>query len=579
MSAPAPPAAVSPLARRLFLARTWLGILHLVSLGSGALAAEPARDPGRDFDLQGFIDSALTAGQKLVRVPPGRYRVRPHRAQHLVLQGLEDVVIDCTGVEMICTETTRAVTIADCKRLTLRGLAVDYDPLPFTQGRITALSPDKKIHDVKLFPGYPRAPAARNEKYEVFRPDTRVLRRETPHIEKLEVVDDAHLRLTKAGGGPTDPEEVGDIVVINAVHAPGGFAAHAIDCHDCDRVVLEDVTVHASNCFGFLEHDCEATVYRRCRYDRRPPATDLAAREPRIRSGNADAFHSKHARIGPRYLECVARFMGDDAVNICGDYHLVMASTGTSLRVLAKRDMNLEVGADVELFDYDGRRLADARVAAIREAASITPEEAHWLAPQRMDAGLRTNTGGLLTKGYEVDLDREVALPRGSVIASTRRMGNGFVIDRCTFGFNRSRGILIKASRGTITDCILEGSWICGILVAPEWWWLESGSSSDLTITGNRIANCPTPGIVVQARGGNGRVSPAGGHRNIRIVGNSFTNVAFPCILCTSTAGLELSDNRFPEAGPQATWESGLVPAADRGKPVVMVDCFEAAKP
>jgi hypothetical protein len=46
------------------------------------------------------------------------------------------------------------------------------------------------------------------------------------------------------------------------------------------------------------------------------------------------------------------------------------------------------------------------------------------------------------------------------------------------FGFNRSRGILIKASRGTITNCTLRGSWIVGILVSPEWWWLESGSSS-----------------------------------------------------------------------------------------------------
>ncbi|MFM7035734.1 MAG: hypothetical protein ACKOYJ_11245 [Planctomycetia bacterium] len=76
--------------------------------------------------------------------------------------------------------------------------------------------------------------------------------------------------------------------------------------------------------------------------------------------------------------------------------------------------------------------------------------------------------------------------------------------------------------------------------MAPEWQWLESGRSCDLSITGNRIEDCPTHGIVVQARDGNGWVSPAGGHRNIRIVGNSIRNVALPCILCTSTDGLEL---------------------------------------
>jgi DNA-directed RNA polymerase omega subunit len=75
-------------------------------------------------------------------------------------------------------------------------------------------------------------------------------------------------------------QPVGDLVVMAADLAPGGNAAHAVECHGCKNVVLEDVTLYASNCFGFLEHGCEATTYRRCRYDRRPPETALAAREP-----------------------------------------------------------------------------------------------------------------------------------------------------------------------------------------------------------------------------------------------------------------------------------------------------------
>ena len=193
---------------------------------------------------------------------------------------------------------------------------------------------------------------------------------------------------------------------------------------------------------------------------------------------------------------------------------------------------------------------------------------------------MRTNAGGQLSKGYEVELDRDVDLPRGSVIAPTPAMGNGFVIDRCTFGFNRSRGILIKASHGTITNCTLQGSYVVGILVSPEWWWLESGSSSDLVITGNSILDCPTSGIVVQAIGGNGRVAPAGAHKNISIVGNTFSNVALPFILCTSTEDLTLKDNRFPaEQGVPSAWGAGLVPADKKGAPVVTVNCTEAESP
>jgi len=58
--------------------------------------------------------------------------------------------------------------------------------------------------------------------------------------------------------------------------------------------------------------------------------------------------------------------------------------------------------------------------------------------------------------------------------------------------------------------------------VSPEWWWLESGSSSDLVITCNSILDCPTSGIIVQAIGGNGRVAPADAHKNISIVVGNF---------------------------------------------------------
>ena len=89
---------------------------------------------GTDFDLQKFVDGAVQAGQKKIVVPPGRYRVTPHDRQHLVLANLHDIEIVADGVEMICTQTTRAVSIANCSNLTLRGLSVDYDPLPYTQG-------------------------------------------------------------------------------------------------------------------------------------------------------------------------------------------------------------------------------------------------------------------------------------------------------------------------------------------------------------------------------------------------------------------------------------------------------------
>jgi hypothetical protein len=345
---------------------------------SGLLLATPAAPVSSEsrkadsFDLQGFIDREIKAGTQRIVVPPGRYRITPKHREHLVLRGLKDLTIIADGVEMVCTETTRAVTIDHCTNITVRGLTIDYDPLPFTQGRITGFSADRKTCDIELFDSYPPAEMARNFKYEIFRPDTRTLRCEDRYVEKLEVVDARHLRFSTPGGQIGDAEQVGDLIVIGAEYAPHGSAAHAVECSHNVNVRLENIDLFASNCFGFLEYDCDGSTYYRCRIDRRSATDDPVRRaNPRLRSLNADAFHSKHAVTGPAYLKCAARFMGDDCVNICGDYHMIMSSHGRELRVLAKHGMNIQPGDPVELVTYDGRRLPEAKTVDLQPAGSI----------------------------------------------------------------------------------------------------------------------------------------------------------------------------------------------------------------
>ena len=509
--------------------------------GPAAKAAAPG--PGTPFDLQGFIDREIKAGGQRIVVPPGRYRVTPKNREHLALRGLTDITILADGVEMICTETTRALTISRCTNVTLRGLVIDYDPLPFTQGRITGFSADRKSCDIELFEGYPPAETARNFKYEIFRSDTRTLRCEDRHVQKVEVVDSRRLRLYTPGGRAGDAEQVGDLIVIGAEYAPHGSAAHAVECSRNVNVRLENIDLFASNCFGFLEYDCEGSTYYRCRIDRRSAADDPVKRaDPRLRSLDADAFHSKHAVKGPAYLECTARFQGDDCVNICGDYHLIMGSHGRELRVLAKHDMNIRPGDPVELVTYDGRRLPDAKVLAMESVGTIREEERAFLAQQRMDAGLKAARGAL-TKAFTLTLDREVNIPMGGVICSASRVGNGFAVKNCNFGFNRSRGILIKASHGEVSGNRIEGAEMSAILVAPEYWWLEAGSSSDLRISGNIIIACKGIPICIEATAGNGDIAPAGAHQNLAITGNTVTNCLAPGILVCSTRGLRLEDN------------------------------------
>jgi len=531
-----------------------IAVLAVSALFSGCHigAKEPARivhtGAGSPFDLQGFIDAAIAAGQKRVVVPPGRYRVTPQRRCHLRLRDLQDVEIIARDVEMVCTETTLALSIDNCRNLTLRGLTIDYDPLPFTQGRIVALAPDKKWLEFELIEGYPENLEMR---IEIFDQRSELLKVETRYDwEKFESLGNRRYRVSRGAGHRFDPkrdlEEVGDILVTNSSNAPGGQAAHAIVTANSANVVLEDIRLYASNCFSYLEHDCDGTTYRRCSIDRRPLAEDLQPRAlRRLRSSNADAFHSKHALRGPQIIGCTAKWMGDDCVNICGEYYMVMGSKGETVRILTRRKSNISVGDSVELLSYTGERLADAKVVAIEADGKVKPEEQTFLTDQRMNQNTKEALAKSDTDAWTLTLDRAVELPMGSVVASLTRMGNGFLVKDCDFGFNRSRGILIKGSHGQVIGNRLTGCWMASVLVAPEWWWLESGSSTDLVIAENQIADCRGIAIEVVARAGTGAIAPSGAHRNIAIRDNTILNSPLPNIYVTSTDKLVISGNRF----------------------------------
>ena len=127
-------------------------------------------DPGKDFDLQGFINKEIAKGKKEVVVSAGRYRVKPKGNTHLLFENLNDITIVANDVELICTETVQAINIINCKNLKIKGLVIDYDPLPFTQGKIIGMSADKTQLTVDILDGY--STNLRNDKLEIYDPET-----------------------------------------------------------------------------------------------------------------------------------------------------------------------------------------------------------------------------------------------------------------------------------------------------------------------------------------------------------------------------------------------------------------------
>jgi len=525
---------------RLIFILSWLFFCSLVQAETNSAGR------GVAFDLQGFIDQQIQTGKKNIVVPPGSYRVTPRGGQHLTLRNSQGIQIVADGVEMICTETTTALNLSHCTNVTVRGLVIDYDPLPFTQGRITSFASDKKFAEVELFDGYPAAESAINFKLEIFRPDTRTLRCSDRYVKNIEAIDSRHLRINTPDEHSDSPEQVGDLIVIGSEHVLHGSAAHAVTCDQNVKVRLENIDLFTSNCFGFIESDCDGSTYYRCRIDRRSAADDLVKRAaPRLRSLNADAFHSSDAVKGPAYIECVAKFMGDDCVNIHGRYELVIASTGSVLRVVSPGRLSLAVGDPVEFLPFVGERPPDAVVNKIEPDASVTSDEKSFIQKLGIVPGTRESLISGNARFYQVTLDHPTTLPPGSLIAAANRLGDGFLVKGCDFGYNRSRGILIKASHGQVIDNTITESWMAAVLVSPEFYWFEAGSSADVIISNNTIVSCRQPGIEVLAPGGNGRPLASGAHRDITITTNTFSESVWPNIRVTSTSRLVVRGNHL----------------------------------
>lgn len=545
---------------------------------SGSTAPESkSRLPDQALDLRAFIASELASGKKKVVIPPGRFRVKPSGGSHLWFRNLDDVQIIADGVEMICTATVQAVVFDHCTNATLRGLTVDYDPLPFTQGKIVALGPEKSWVEFELFGGYPED--GLEERIEIFDPVTRELRRASHYgWGDFEPSGSRRYRISK---GPKyhyrateDTEQVGDLLVTNN-RTPERGGPHAVLLTDCSGITLQDVTLYASPCFGFLETDCTGSTYLRCRIDRRAPADDPVPRaSPRLRSLNADAFHSKNAAKGPAIIECFAHWQGDDCVNINGRYYYVAGSQGRTVRILAIDKPVIAPGDTVEFLPYAGGPLPKAKAVSLAPSAEAlsAAEQAFLQNVQFVESIRRRFSRG--SKVYSLELDREINPPPGSAVCASSRIGKGFVVKNCDFGDNRSRGILIKASQGEVAGNRIHRSRMAAVLISPEFEWMEAGCSSDVAVKDNTFEGIGQTPIRILADGGNGKPLLAGAHRNISVLNNRFEDCSWPLVEANSVTGLTVSGNVWPRPEPP---RSGATKPGKSPVPVLLLNCEETS--
>jgi hypothetical protein len=530
--------------------------------------------PGRaaPADFRPLLDRAVRNGWHKVVIPPGTYRLAPS----VEIDDAKNLKIIADGVTLVCTKLSRAVNFSHCTNVTLRGLTVDYDPLPFTQGKVTAIAPDFASIDLTLDAGYPRQPYSR---IDICDPATRFRKRGMPFLwgTSAEMVGDNVVRVHLAGIGKV--AKVGDLASLST--GPVGGAPHAIAIGDCSGMVFDHVTVYTAPGMGILEADGEGGMkYSHCRVVPGPPPP--GATEARLLSTTWDAIQTKTTRKGPDVEDCEIRSAGDDSWSVQSSDYVVVATDGPKV-VLAFRDIYCD-GPEV------GDRLKSSLDSAPVTIATRTETDLSHVQLSddmlaKMKAAKPWDFWHLGPKAIEITTKEPFPYKVGDSVYCPDAQCNGFVFrDNKLHSAGR---ILVKASDGLIEgndiDQCHSGVTVCAEVPAESAVGIEN-----VVIRNNRIAGtgyyCPlwnssqAGSISITAESPGNKMHPPGAFRNIVIEGNRFDDICGPSIVVSSTQQLLLRNNTFTNVmtapGDNTGGRVGIDPNAliwlDQCAPVVM---------
>lgn len=486
-------------------------------------------------DFRPALEQAVKTGASEFTIPPGVYRLKPvgNDNTHVTISSARDLTINAKGVTLICEDLTRALTIKDSHNVTIKGLTVDYDPLPYTQGDVIAAAPDGSWIDVRIHAGYPRQPYSR---IDIVDPATRFRKRGMPFLwgttGEMQGEDVVRVHLKDIG----KIAKIGDMASMSGGPRKGGVA-HAVAIENCSGTTFEDVSVFSAPGFGIIEQDGEGGMrYTRCKVV--PGPKPEGATQERLLSSVWDAMQSKTMKRGPLVEHCEIRDAGDDSWSVQSSDYMVVAVEGSTATLTFRDEYCLgpQVG-DRLAASLDGKTaeiVAKEYVKLPAELAKKVTEAPPWTL-------WRTNA-----KAVKVTVKGECPFRVGESVYCPDRQGNGFIFrDNLT----RSSGrILIKAGDGVIeNNQIFDGH--SGVTVSPEVPGEAAAGIRNLVIRNNTFKGtgyfCPAwnsdqAGCISIAAGAQYPV-----FQNITITGNRFEDFNGPGIVIFAAKGVSIRDNLF----------------------------------
>jgi hypothetical protein len=530
----------------------------LLLLGSAAPAPVANAAPERIVaasacgDLQAKIDAAIRTGATSVTLPAKA--VCP--SGPLRIAGAHDLTIDGRGATLLFSTIDKPgirVT-GQSKGVTLTNVVLDYDPVPFTQGRVDTVQPGS--FGFTIDQGYPALTAQKPaDRAYLFDATSGTFKHgiSTLYFSALRPNGDG-----RGGEVPLAPRyrgsvQVGDLVVFS----PRGAPAVQLDGLAQDTT-LANVTIHAAPGMAIMAR----FVGGRNRFTVRvePGPRPAGATRDRLLSSNADAINYAYARSGPTIDHSHIVAQGDDAVNLHGLVLGVLGSKGDSVTAVRPFGSDnsipniMKPGDPIRILAQDSFAvLATVRLRTIEKVAG--PASPDWQQINQLYP--RSHLGRRRSASfYRIDVDGDVPAGAG-YLEFPALAANGFSISDNNFADSRGHAMVIGSSQGVIERNTIARITHNAIVLGPNFVpWREGGWVSDVSVRGNTVAEpCRDPStldrdfwstatIAVSARTGGSTARQARNH-GINISSNVIESCAGTWLAVSDARDVHVTENEL----------------------------------
>ena len=495
-------------------AQTVLNVTTYGAVGDGVTDDYPAFVAALDAVAQ------LSPAQVILQIPDGSYRLALSQsadssAGHLKISGISNLTVEASNqATLICgSPYHHGIYINASDNITVRNLAVDYDPLPHTQGTVVATTPASRYVDITIDPGFPLPTEDHIDGYGGAHTATNVGYLYDPTTgRKLNQYMDQYLReqVVDLGGGVyryhTSNTVLDDFVGLKFV-VVGRRKADAVKCNSSGDVLLENVTVYSAPATAFNIQSCDLVTVDQCTIEQLPNST-------RLFSTNADGVHSKWCTVGPVVSNCYFTGMGDDSVNIGGSFVPV---------IKVEDAYTIVVESHGSLFNF-----ADDFI--------YMDKTTHGLISLGPIVSIKTTTISEYSKGcmrivFENPVPTFVTwlttqdVRSCSQILNLNACGRGAVVTDNHFYNHRARGVLMRAP-----DSLIQGNHfdtIAGpaIVISNDSSFLSEGpSGSGAQVLDNTFTNVERSNIWIQSSGDGSSTTATKGVLDVVIDNNTFND-------------------------------------------------------